>query len=131
MNKLLLGVAYFRIKRETEMELIERNEQVIDMMDTCIQNLWESSGAGNKELISCIKKLNLVLKEFTDRVPEFQKLGVDVPEDIILTQMKNLMTGFEKRDTVLLADTMEYEIKNTLLFYNDILKELAKEQAEE
>ena len=45
--------------------------------------------------------------------------------------MKNLMTGFEKRDTVLLADTMEYEIKNTLLFYNDILKELAKEQAEE
>ena len=54
-----------------------------------------------------------------------------MPEDIILTQMKNLMTGFEKRDTVLLADTMEYEIKNTLLFYNDILKELAKEQAEE
>ena len=106
------------------MELIERNEQVIDMMDTCIQNLWESTGAGNKELIGCIKKLNLVLKEF-------QKLGVDVPEDIILTQMKNLMTGFEKRDTVLLADTMEYEIKNTLLFYNDILKELAKEQAEE
>lgn len=113
------------------MELIERNEQVINMMDTCIQNLWESTGTGNKELISCIKKLNLILKEFTDRVPEFQKLGVDVPEDIILTQMKNLMTGFEKRDTILLADTMEYEIKNTLLFYNDILKELAKEQAEE
>ena len=56
------------------MELIERNEQVINMMDTCIQNLWESTGTGNKELISCIKKLNLVLKEFTDRVPEFQKL---------------------------------------------------------
>ena len=44
------------------MELIERNEQVINMMDTCIQNLWESTGTGNKELISCIKKLNLVYR---------------------------------------------------------------------
>lgn len=112
------------------MEQIERNKELIKQLQTCADRLWENKGIGNKELISCIKSVNVVLKEFVGRISEFESMGVSIPQEIILTQLRNLMDGFEKKDTSLLADTLEYEIKNTLLFYNDILAEIEKETEE-
>lgn len=110
------------------MDILERNNCVLEKLDSIVKKLWENTDNINSELIQCMKSLNEVLKEFIGRIDEFRGYGVEVPENIILTQMKNLMEGFEKGDSILLADTMEYEIRNTILFYNDILTELAKEQ---
>jgi hypothetical protein len=110
------------------MDLIKRNTEQIAEIDRLVENIWENVNVNNKAMIACIKNLNGILKEFIGRIEEFLSYGVDIPEEVILTQMKNLMDGFENQDSVLLADTLEYEIKNTILFYNDILNELEKEQ---
>lgn len=110
------------------MEEIERNTRILSELDQVVQGLWENDKDINKQLVACIKDINQILKEFMNRIKEFQSYGVDIPEEVVLTQMRNLMDGFENRDSVLLADTLEYEIKNTILFYNDILTELSKEQ---
>lgn len=110
------------------MDLRKRNTQIVEKMDKITEDIWKNKKGINEELISCIKEINAVMKEFIGRVEEFRGYGVDIPEDVILSQLRNLMDGFEQRDSILLADSMEYELKNTILFYNDILSELEKEQ---
>lgn len=110
------------------MELVEKNEELLRRIDDIIDKIWKNQREFNKELTSCIKDINEMMRSFIGRIEEFKNYGVDIPEDIILSQIKNLMNGYENKDSILLADTMEYEIKNTILFYNDILIELDKEQ---
>lgn len=64
--------------------------------------------------------MNSVIMEFIDRIPEFKEKGIDVPEDILLNQINNLVEGYENKDNALLADTLEYEITEALLMYQEI-----------
>lgn len=110
------------------MNLLERNEEILGKIEDLSIKIWGNADNLNQEISLCMKEVNTILKEFIQRIEEFQSYGVEVPQDVILSQMRNLVEGFENRDRVLLADTLEYEIFNTILFYNDILKELEKEQ---
>ena len=94
------------------MDKRKRNEELLIRIDEITQILWKNQGDGNKAIVSCVKQVNEVLKEFFARISEFQGYGVDIPQDVLLTQLRNLMNGFEQRDMVLLADTLEYEVKN-------------------
>jgi len=112
-------------------ELIEKNEKLLIQIDAIVDKIWKNQKNLNKELASCIKDINGILRDFIGRIEEFKNYGIEVPEDVILNQIKNLMNGYEEKDSILLADTMEYEIKNTILFYTDILNELEKEQKQQ
>ena len=68
-------------------------------------------GNVREKINPCIIEIQTVLKEFMDRVSEFQKLGVDIPMNVILEQLNNMVSGMEYGDMILLADTLEYEIK--------------------
>lgn len=50
-----------------------------------------------------------------------KKWGIDVPQDILITQVKNFMEAYEKKDVLMLADTMKYEIYEALCYYKEIL----------
>ena len=122
-------IVWYGEKREGIMKsLLERNQRLLDKIHDVTDEIWENQGGNNRKIIECIKEINVVLQEFIQRIEEFRQYGVDIPEQVILEQMRNLMSGFESKDSVLLADTMDYEITNTILFYNDILTELEKEQ---
>lgn len=43
--------------------------------------------------------------------------GEEFPIDILLQQLQNLDDAYTQKDEVLLADTLEYEISNTLQIY--------------
>ena len=42
--------------------------------------------------------------------------------------MQNLMTAIDSKDTIMLADTLLYEIKEGMLFFTDIENELGGTQ---
>lgn len=79
-------------------------------------------------------KLNKEVTDIVTIVTEFLKMSglllkyqIEIPESVILTQLHNLLDAFENKDYVMLADTLHYEISETLLFYKEILDELKKE----
>ncbi|MBQ3544342.1 MAG: hypothetical protein IJA34_05065 [Lachnospiraceae bacterium] len=70
---------------------------------------------------------NIVFTEFIEMIPKLQQLGVDIPIEVILQQLKNLVDAYEYRDSMLLADTLRYEINDSLQVYLEILEQLEKE----
>lgn len=54
---------------------------------------------------------------------KYKKVGIEIPEDVLIMQLNNLMDGIENKDVIKIADTLEYEICNTVDFYNELLQE--------
>lgn len=56
------------------------------------------------------------------KTEEYQRLGIEIPQEVILNQLKNLLEAVEMKDITQLLDCFEYEILETLRFYEEILK---------
>lgn len=76
-----------------------------------------------KRLKECIPKLNNIYSNLLAHKNEYEKMGVSLPQEVILAQINNMIEGFEYTDTIKLADTLEYEVINMLELYKDILIE--------
>ncbi len=97
-----------------------------------IEKVYMLVGYGNRKegfdaLTKLMPELSKNLGEFLDNAGKFSEMGIDIPEDVIVQQIHNLAEAIENKDSILLTDTLNYEIKNTLLFYIDIIRELEKE----
>ena len=71
-----------------------------------------------------VKNINNIYLEYINKADELRIQNIDVPADVLLLQMNNLMEAIDNKDIIMLADTMLYEIKEGLLFFIDIEKEL-------
>lgn len=69
-------------------------------------------------------KIQRIITSLIENIPKYREMGVDLPEDIILTQLSNLLTAVEHRDIILLSDTLQYEIINTIQVYKEILEQI-------
>lgn len=76
-----------------------------------------------KRLKECMPTLNKIYTNLLAHKAEYEKMGVELPQEVILAQISNMIDGFEYRDTIKLADTLEYEVINMLALYKDILTE--------
>lgn len=54
----------------------------------------------------------------------FREAGIDLPEDVILQQVKNLEEAMLHKDVIKLYDTFKYEVLNTFEVYRDICLEM-------
>lgn len=102
-------------------ELIEENIRI------CEKIYKGNDSKAFSESQETINNNNIVFTEFIEMIPKLQQLGVDIPMDIILQQLKNLVEAYEYRDSMLLLDTLRYEINDSLQLYLEILEQLEKE----
>lgn len=101
---------------------------LIDKLNTCYEDLTHCNvkkAYGN--LKDYISDINKVFMEFIVMIPKLEKLGVKIPSEVLIQQLKNLLEAYEYEDSMLLADTLRYEIIDTLNLYVDISDELEKE----
>lgn len=73
------------------------------------KDINEQMPAINEIFVNVIKDITL-----------FKENGIDVSENIIMMQLENMMDGLKYKDDVKLADTLEYEISETIKIYNQI-----------
>ena len=76
------------------------------------------------ELGTIVQKVNAVYLSYINSAPVYAERGIDIPKEILLSQMKNLLEAIEERDILMLADTLQYEIREGLLFFIDVEKEM-------
>lgn len=101
--------------------LLKKIEEIYQ--DICRTDYSIAENKLNQEISNIAKTVT----EFLEMSGVLQQYEIEVPQDIILAQLQNLLTAFERKDQILLADTLHYEIADTLEFYIEILQEMKKE----
>ena len=85
-------------------------EDIILKLRQCTDTVWEDVNT----------QIGVVISMMTEIVNWAQKLigqGEEFPMDIVIQQIQNLNDAYTAKDEFLLADTLEYEIKNTVYVY--------------
>ena len=71
------------------------------------------------EILEEIEKIYI---EFMSIIPQLNKIGMDISLDGISQQLTTISRAISDFDRVQMYDSFEYEIKDTLVFYNEIKK---------
>ena len=109
---------------------IQKLKECTASAEAIADTLYANDVPATQQLISeTVKNINGIYLEYINRAEELKKHDIDIPADILLSQMQNLMEAIDSKDIIKLADTMIYEIKEGLLFFTDIENELGGIQA--
>ena len=101
--------------------LIKKNLKICNKIYAC------DTGEAFMQKEDTMVSNNVVFSEFIELIPKLKAYGVDIPMDVILQQLKNLIEAYEYNDAMLLADTLKYEINDSLQLYIEIMEQLKKE----
>lgn len=105
-------------------EKIREINTIIDEIVMVLRQGYTTEGI--KKINNIMPELNSIIMKFIESIPEYHEKGIDIPQDVIITQLQNMLEGIEYQDCVQLADTLEYELADTLKVYDEILTELGE-----
>lgn len=78
------------------------------------------------ELENEFQIISKIMIEFINRCDQYNKMGMEIPKEVLLSQMKNCMEAYKKGDVLMLADSLQYEICQSMNLFQDILNELGE-----
>ncbi len=102
------------------------------------EKIVEALAEREKEIVRELRQnkeqgLEHVAESLPDMIDIFQELfamadrrqeGIEIPVDVLEQQLENFEHSYRQRDIVQLADTLEYEILESICFYIEILKSM-------
>ncbi len=108
---------------------IQELKEYVKAAENISNMLYANDVSGAQQIIGdTVKNVNNIYLGYINRTDELEGRGIEVPVDILLSQMQNLMTAIDSKDIIMLADTLLYEIKEGMLFFTDIENELGGTQ---
>lgn len=72
------------------------------------------------ELEKIIPYIEKYYREFIELIPQLNDIGMEIDMKTLVNQIKTLSTALEKRDSVIIFDTLRYEVKDILRLYGEI-----------
>lgn len=88
------------------------------------EKLWQNESGVLKEVDRILPQLTMFLQEFLIVGEQMNAQGEDFPLEVLVQQVKNLDEAYREKDIIMLADTMEYEINNSMEVYIEILESM-------
>ena len=85
--------------------------------------LYKGDGMGVMSVKNTLDDAVALINIFIGIIPSLAKMGIDVPREVIDGQLENLKNGLEYKDYFLIADTLKYEINDTLAVIGDLVAE--------
>ncbi|MDD3239364.1 MAG: hypothetical protein PHW47_04615 [Lachnospira sp.] len=70
--------------------------------------------------------ISKIMIEFINRCDQYNEMGMEIPKEVLLSQMQNCMEAYKKGDILMLADSFQYEICQSISLFRDILNELGE-----
>ena len=101
---------------------------LLEIIDEVYTDICRTDYAKAEEALN--GKMQEIAQSMTELIGKAEILlqyGVEVPKDIIVAQMNNLLEAYEQKDRILLADTLHFEIADTLKFYQEIIMAVKQE----
>lgn len=107
------------------MRLIKEIEELKKLVEDSYMDICKCDyDAVKKKLPQLLPEVTEVISELIEIVIKLREYGVDIPVDILTLQLQNLLQGYENYDYVEVADTLKYEISDSLNLYIEIIEEL-------
>lgn len=98
-------------------------DEISDKIENIIINLRQGKEReAYKDINEQMPVINELFVDIIRNINIFKENGIDVSENIIMMQLENMIDGLENKDDVKLADTLEYEISQTINVYKEIMK---------
>lgn len=108
------------------MDITEQIVTVIDELNEVSIKLWQCNEESYKEFEKkCADWMRIINQVLTD-LSIWKQQNNDIALDVIFQQIKNLENALQYKDDFMLADTLKYEISNTLNYYLEIVNEYGK-----
>lgn len=109
-------------------EKIDRIEEIISEINEIYKKLCQGdTNEGFRKFALQVANINGIFTELIDNIPKLWQYDIDIPSDVIIQQLNNMLESYEKKDVMMLTDTLRYEITDTLQFYKEVLQECIKE----
>lgn len=103
-------------------EAIQTLQSTIPEIVCCLRQNRE--GEAYSALTGVLPTIHEVMISFVNIIPALNRMGVELSAEVITRQLHNVADGCELRDNILLADTLEYEIMESLQIYDEILEQM-------
>lgn len=100
-------------------------EQILKEVETAGELVWKQKPEVYQEIQKITRELSDVLPVIIADVNKYRI--EEVTEEYIMQQLRNMVSGLEKRDDVLLGDTLNYGIYNILSIYLQLLEILEED----
>ncbi|MCI6499453.1 MAG: hypothetical protein MSA21_11315 [Lachnospiraceae bacterium] len=98
-------------------------EDILDKIENIIINLRQGKDRdAYKDINEQMPVINELFVDIIRNINIFKENRIDVSGNIIMMQLENMVDGLENKDDVKLADTLEYEISQTINVYKEIMK---------
>lgn len=108
---------------------IKKSYDVVSQIDSIYEKIcltyYEEAYS---ELTKLIGDINAIISQLLDKADVLSKLDINVPCEVINNQLLNFVDAYEHRDYMMISDVLRYEIRETMMFYIEILKELEKQE---
>lgn len=73
-----------------------------------------------------LPKVAEIMTSFIKNADKIREYDIDIPADVLILQLNNLLDAYENKDYVMLADSLHYELTEAIQLYVEIMEELAK-----
>lgn len=100
----------------------EKIDEELKQIEYMVEKLYQN------DMIEIVDVLNQhfqnichIMVTFINEIDQYNAMGLQIPKDILIHQLRNLMEAYESQDVIMLADVLKYEINEGLLFYKEIL----------
>ena len=100
----------------------EHIDNVIEEMDEIVELLWRSEEEAYQKLVGYVNGWQQILQEMLEHMCLYIKEGKEIPLDIILCQLENFDMALKRKDDMMLADVLGFELKETLNYYKGLLE---------
>lgn len=101
----------------TTKKILGKLERIVLQMRQNQDNAITEVGEILPELVRIFQELFRMAEAQITEIPE-------IPVDILIQQLENFEQFYQQQDIVQLADTLEYELQESIRFYIEILKNM-------
>lgn len=106
----------------------DKIETTIKSVEGCANCLFKSNMNQVQGILGdMIQNINAIYLHYINNAGKYKEYEIDIPVQVLLSQMQNLIDAIDNKDMMQMADSLWYEIREGLLFFKDIESELSKQ----
>ncbi len=105
--------------------------KILDNIDKINSDIYKANyGQSFNKVKEILKDIGIIMQDLINFIPTLKECGIDIPAELLMQQLNNLIDAYKNNDSMMLWDTLNYEIKDTFQYYIEIIDEFKKQGVE-
>ena len=101
--------------------MISRIDGLLKAIPAICEQLYQNDLINaNQGIANVFPEINQIYLDMINMRADYEAAGIDLPVEILISQIKNILEAYESKDVIMLADCLKYEIYEGLLFFRGI-----------